>query len=85
MYMQLREVYSLPALQSNASTASLCENPSLKCLDSSSQDCVLMIEYQDGAAAPLNRLFLIEEGGKEARDRFITCLKVLALYAQSTT
>ncbi|OEH74922.1 uncharacterized protein LOC34617955 [Cyclospora cayetanensis] len=79
----LHEVYSHSALLENKATASLAKEPGLQSLESSVTDSLVMLEYVDSGGSHLNRLFLLEQGGPDGRDRFITCMKVLGLYAKS--
>ena len=81
--VQLHEVYSLPSLSACPSTSFLAAYPNLQCLDSAAKDQLVMLEYLDGSGLHLNRLFILEQGGKAQRDKFVTCMKVLGLYAKS--
>ncbi|KAL8272411.1 hypothetical protein Esti_003701 [Eimeria stiedai] len=79
----LHEVYSYSALLSSPATAYLARDPGIECLDTSARERLVMLEYAEPSKHQLNRLFLLESGGAEGRDRFVTCLKVLGLYAKS--
>lgn len=81
----LHEVYSHSSLLASEATASLAREPGIESLDASAKSSLVMLEYLDSTGYHLNRLFLSESGGPEGRDRFITCMKVLGLYAKSDT
>lgn len=79
----LHEVYSHSSLLASDATAFLARDPGIESLDSTAKARLVMLEYLDNSGFHLNRLFLTEDGGPEGRDRFITCMKVLGLYAKS--
>lgn len=78
-------MYIYTSLLASEATASLARDPGIESLDAAAKNSLVMLEYLDSTGCHLNRLFLTEGGGPEGRDRFITCMKVLGLYAKSDT
>ncbi|KEP63294.1 UNVERIFIED_CONTAM: hypothetical protein HHA_297130 [Hammondia hammondi] len=85
----LQDVYSYEDLLHSDSTASLAQEPGIANLSDSDKRKLIMLEYLDASHRRLNRLFLMETGEDEMRDRFLTCMRILKLYsltpAQSAT
>ncbi|PHJ16031.1 hypothetical protein CSUI_010155 [Cystoisospora suis] len=77
----LQDVYSYEDLLHAQSTASLTQEPGIANLGDEEKRRLVMLEYLDASHRRLNRLFLMEVGGDDMRDRFLTCMRILKLYS----
>ncbi|PFH35410.1 hypothetical protein BESB_062970 [Besnoitia besnoiti] len=79
----LQDAYSYEDLLHSESTASLVQEPGISNLSEDDKRKLVMLEYLDASQRRLNRLFLMETGTDEMRDRFLTCMRILKLYSRT--
>eukprot|EP00922_Rhytidocystis_sp_ex-Travisia-forbesii_P055949 GHVS01082827.1.p1 GENE.GHVS01082827.1~~GHVS01082827.1.p1 ORF type:complete len:230 (-),score=44.03 GHVS01082827.1:205-894(-) len=80
----LQEVYSYEDLAHSANTEFLTREPVVASLTFDQKARLVVLEYLEPLdRSYLKRLFVLEQSGEaeSAKDRFVTCMKILRLYA----
>eukprot|EP00922_Rhytidocystis_sp_ex-Travisia-forbesii_P026303 GHVS01038518.1.p1 GENE.GHVS01038518.1~~GHVS01038518.1.p1 ORF type:complete len:101 (+),score=20.08 GHVS01038518.1:312-614(+) len=84
----LQEVYSYEDLSHSGNTEHLTREPGVASLPPEQKARLVVLEYlEPSSKSHLKRLFVLDFKGdaEQAKDRFVTCMKILRLYALTAT